>query len=300
MCPKLLEKDENVGKEPISVNLVLTRECNYRCNFCFAKFGNSNLFNYDRILEIPCILKNMGTTKLTVEGGEPFLSFRILYSLLKKAKSCGITTMVISNGSLITFKTLSKIASYLDWIGLIIDSPNEQIEYSLGRGYGNHISHVKRVAKWAHELGIYLKLNAVVTKYNVNDNMVDLFLELKPKRVKFFKYLHIIGINDKFSSELEISKEEFYKFVERHQVLEEYGITIAAESNEDMQGSYVMIFPNGQFFNNNGGRYHYSVHTIFDDPECALRESMWDERKFLMRGGLYNWERKEAYVKGGI
>ncbi len=281
-------------KKAISVNLVLSDRCNYRCKFCFAKFDvNRYVFSQERILEIPRRLSEMGTSKLTIEGGEPFLHPRILKELLKEAKKNGITTMVISNGSLITREFLEEISPHMDWLGLSLDSPNEKTELVLGRGYGNHVEKIIEVAKWCHELGIRLKINAVITRYNVNEDMNEILIRLRPERVKFFQYLHIKGSNDEHSEELKISDEEFEEFVRRHKKLERYGIDVAAERNEDMKGSYLMLMPDGRFFNNNDGRYHFTEHSVFEDPEKAFEEARWDEEKFVKRKGLYDWKGKE-------
>ncbi len=286
--------------EPISVNLVLTDRCNYRCKFCFARFrGDLELFNYDRIYEIPCILRNLGTTKLTIEGGEPFLYPKLLERLLSEAKKCEITTMVITNASLIKREDLIRLASVLDWLGISIDSPSEETEVLLGRGYGNHVSKVLEVAQWAKELGILLKTNTVVTKLNINDNLVPILLKIMPKRAKFFQYLHIPGINDDFSDELKVTEEEFWKFVKRHEVLERSGIQVVGETNEYMQGSYLMMFPDGRFFSNYG-KYEYTTHTIFDNPYAALREARWDIDKFVKRDGIYEWQRVNVKSSGTI
>ena len=298
MCPitSIVKPASNtyssVEGRPVSVNLVLTERCNYHCKFCFGKYKNREFFNYDRILNIPCILKQLGTEKLTIEGGEPFLMPRLLELILEEAKNCGLTTMVISNGSLIKKEQLKRMAPYIDWLGLSIDSPNEETERFLGRGFGNHVAKVKKVAEWAHENEIYLKTNTVVTRYNLNDNLVPLLIELKPKRAKFFQFLHIEGANDEHAEELKITKEEFKEFVEQHRVLEEYGIPIAAETNEYMLGSYLMLFPDGRFFNNNYRRYQHTKHSIFDNSTLALREAMWIPEKFVQRGGIYEWDRK--------
>ena len=303
MCSKNLTKTEKsastglIGSEeraPLSVNIVLSDRCNYRCKFCFARFSeNKRTFSHERILEIPCILVRMGASKITVEGGEPFLFPELLKKFLIEAKRCGLTTMVISNGSLITREFLEEIAPYLDWLGLSVDSPHEETEKKLGRGFGNHVKKALQVAQWCHELGIRLKVNSVITRYNVSDDLVGLILEMRPERVKFFQYLHIKGSNDEFSEELTITEEEFEDFVRRHRILESYGIDIAFEKNEDMRGSYLMLMPDGRFFNNNDGTYHFTEHNIFRAPEIALEEARWDVERFLKRGGLYDWKKEE-------
>lgn len=284
---------DDTPAKPLSVNLVLTHRCNYKCKFCFGKFESEEFFVYDRVLEIPCILKRLGTSKFTIEGGEPFLLPNLLEKLLKRAHECELTTMVISNGSLIRRDFLEGIVSYLDWLGLSIDSPEEETEKLLGRGFGNHVAKIKKIAEWTHELGILLKTNTVVTRYNLNDDLVSLLKELKPVRAKFFQYLSIRGINDEYASELQITEEEFKAFVKRHKILENYGISVVGETNHDMKGSYLMLFPDGRFFNNNDGTYFYTTHTIFENPELAFREARWDYEKFLRRSGKYDWERRK-------
>ena len=303
MCSKIITKTEKsastgvIGSEeraPLSVNIVLSDRCNYRCKFCFARFSeDERTFSHGRILEIPCILARMGTSKITVEGGEPFLFPELLKKFLMESKRCGLTTMVISNGSLITREFLEEIAPYLDWLGLSVDSPHEETEKKLGRGYGNHVKKALQVAKWCHDLDIRLKINSVITRYNVGDDLVDMILSMRPERVKFFQYLHIKGSNDEHSEELTISEKEFEGFVQRHRILESHSIDVAFEKNEDMQGSYLMLMPDGRFFNNNDGRYHFTEHSIFQDPERALEEARWDVEQFLKRGGLYDWKKEE-------
>jgi len=276
------DKDKTV---PISVNLPVTDKCNYRCRFCFAKdcFGDDT-----RILEIPSILADAGTKKISFEGGEPFL-YPKLNDLLKISKKNGLVTSVISNGSLITKDIISETANHLDWLTLSIDSTHEEIEYQLGRGFGNHVDHIKKVAEWANKLDIKLKLNTVVTKLNLDEDLSKLYSSLRPKRVKLFQVLPIYGLNAAEIQDLLITRSKFEDFVARHLHLNKKDITVISETNQDMMGSYIMILRDGRLFNNHNRRYQYSKHTIFEDIGKALEEVEWDARKFEERGGLYEW-----------
>ena len=274
---------------PISVNLPVTNRCNYDCRFCFAVLRDKKTWVDDsRIMEIPNILRDMGTEKITLEGGEPFL-YEKLEDLLKKFKETGMTTSVISNGSLITEKKLERLSEYIDWLTLSIDSTKESVEKELGRGQGNHVEQVITIARKVKDLDIKLKLNTVVTKLNLKDDLTDLFLKLGPERVKMFQVLPIKDVNDSEVRDLEISEIEFRDFVNKHSKIEGSDIKLIGETNKDMICSYLMLLPNGRFFNNKGGEHNVSEHTIFDDPEKALIESQWDEEKFSKRGGNYEW-----------
>ena len=273
------------GSVPISVNIPITGKCNYRCRFCFAE---SYLLDDSRILESPKVLADAGTQKISFEGGEPFL-YPKLGELLKISKEVGLVTSVISNGSLITKEILTKLSQHLDWLTLSIDSPDEGIELKLGRGFGGHVKQVRKVVGWAHDLGVKLKLNVVVTKLNINDDLSDILLELQPERVKLLQVLPIEGVNASKIKDLLITEEEFMSFVERHLHLKDKGISLIHETNDDMTGSYIMVLPDGRLFNNNDHRYQYSKYTIFDDIEKALEEVKWNVGKFEKRGGLYAW-----------
>lgn len=93
------------------------------------------------------------------------------------------------------FRKIISLSPYLDWIALSIDSMDEATEIKLKRGEGEHIFHCKEIAIWAHELGIRLKINSVITSLNFTQDMKNLIFELKPDRWKAFQLLQIEGEN---------------------------------------------------------------------------------------------------------
>ena len=127
-------ENNNSGINPlISVNFHLTRACNYGCEFCYARFPTLHTcLPVKEAKLLITLLHDNGTEKITFVGGEPFL-YRDLGELVQYAKSLGMITMIVTNGSLITQEFLKKYASCIDWIGLSIDSGIETIEKALGR-----------------------------------------------------------------------------------------------------------------------------------------------------------------------
>lgn len=273
---------------PHSVNMPLTRSCNYNCRFCFGHLrGLDKYFDPSRILEIPILLSEVGTEKITLEGGEPFLSPHLL-PLLKVSRRVGLKTCIVTNGSLITKRKLIELKPYLDWIGISIDSKHPEIEKWLGRGKEGHIDQVKRVLRWCHELGIKLKVNTVVTRCSYQEDMIDLIRELNPDIWKVMQVLEVKTENEDQIGDLKITDEQFRKFIELNQDITKYGIEFKPEFNHQMYGSYIMILPSGHFFNNNNGRYQISKDSIFDIGVIqALSEVDWDYGKFRERGGIY-------------
>lgn len=77
------------------------------------------------------------------------------------------------------------------------------------------------------------------------------------------------------------------------EALQGSGITLVAEANEDMIGTYAMLDGQGRFYANAGGRYRHSRPV----PEVGVLEAWSDvalgfsEDRFLGRGGLWSWTR---------
>ena len=282
---------------PISVNLVVTDRCNYSCRFCFGKYRTfCGHIDDSRILELPGLLADAGAQKITFEGGEPLLHPG-LSDLIVEAKGHGLVTGLVTNGYLMTEIYLKELADSLDWLGLSIDSASEQVEIQLGRGFGDHVKRNLQVVDWAHDLNIPLKINSVITKLNYDEDLTELIKRLAPARFKAFQMLRIKGENDLSSKQLEITSKEFGMFVHSHIGLINDGIDFVPETQEDMTGSYIMMLPNGRFFNNIGHIHTYGKDTVFEvGVKKAFKDIHWNVRRFLKRGGLYDWDIKKRDI----
>ena len=119
---------------PISVNYHLYKPCNYQCQFCFATFadieGSLDLGSQHRLL---CRLREAGCEKINFAGGEPTL-YRGLGELLHAARDLGFVTAIITNGARLA-PLLNSHSHDLDWVGLSVDSADEEVQASLGRGH---------------------------------------------------------------------------------------------------------------------------------------------------------------------
>lgn len=229
-------------------------------------------------------LSNIGTEKITFTGGEPLLHPHLGDSLFE-SKRLGLTTMIVSNGSLIKQEFLEKNHTFIDWIGLSLDSSNERTEFSLGRGFGNHVEIIEQKVELIKKFGIKLKINTVVTSSNWFEDMGEIIVKLKPDRWKVFQILKIKGENDIEAERLFITAKQFMSFVRNH-----IGLNPIYEPNELFQGSYLMLDPLGRFFQNSKGHITYSQSILDVKPMEALTEVGWDRLKFLKRGGIYDWK----------
>ena len=293
---------------PIAVNWHLEAYCNYACSFCYAPLTEQRLM--ERLTEEEGIkliqdLSSCGVEKINFVGGEPMLH-RHLDAWIIAAKSCGLTTSIVSNGTKMTEEWLTKMRPYLDWLGLSIDASNDEMHFLMGRGlkgeiksgFSSHLERSKGVWRIAQRLGYGLKLNTVVTSVNTHDDMSELVKILRPHRWKIFRVLRIVGENDGRVEPLLISPNHFedYMTLHRRSLQDFQEINIVAEDNEDMLGTYAMIDPQGRAYTNKNGRYLYSkkscVEVGFSDAWNEV-VSGFSETRFSERGGDWDWKKEE-------
>ena len=274
---------------PVSVNWTVTTKCNYKCRYCFARFpGITTSLSPGQMRRIPSLLRDLGCEKVTFVGGEPTLCPQ-LPELLRLSKSCGLTTMLVTNGTTLIDGFLNDNHEAIDWVALSIDSQYESINQTLGRGWGNHVEQTERCAERIHELGIRLKINTVVTRLTCSEDMSELILSLMPDRWKVFQVLAVRGQNDGSVGELLVSSEDFDCFRRTHHLLTAKGLNTVFENNELMSESYVMLNSLGCFFTNRKGYYEIGPSIFAHETNHAFIDRHWDTVKFVQRGGLYDW-----------
>ena len=288
-----------MSRLPPAVNWHFWPWCNYGCKFCFARFEDiprADRLPKDIALTVPEMLVEAGADKLTFVGGEPTLC-PFLGDLLLAAKDVGLTTCIVSNASGLTEEFLDEWGHLIDWIGLSIDASNDDIHAKIGRGMRGDLarqrSHHLELAKsvWASckARGIRMKLNTVVCKANLHDDMSTLAMELKPERWKIFEVLPVEGQNDGDVDDLLLAEGEFDLWVERHQWVGNEGIQFVPENNELMRGSYAMMDALGRFYTNVDGGHSYGPSILDVGVQQAWEENRFIEERFHKRGGVYAW-----------
>lgn len=278
-----------------AVNYHLRGSCNMRCRFCFARFKTerqeSKEVGWQKSLAVIAEASRAGIAKITFAGGEPLLC-PWLADVLKHSKAFGMTTMVVTNGSLVTDRWLGENARYIDWLALSIDSPVTATNFASGRAVGGirplGATEYRSLAAKIRRHNIRLKVNVTVSRFNVEEDPSSLLLEILPERLKVFQVLPIFGHNDHCFADLGISIKKFSAFVRRLDPLRNF-CQVVVEDNEAMTGSYLMIDPQGRFFSNTGGRYRFSLPVWQVGWATALSEIETSVARFRSRGGFYSW-----------
>lgn len=230
------------------------------------------------------------SAKVTFAGGEPTLSPTFLEDVTY-AKSLGLMTSVVTNGSLLTDQLLGQLKGVLDLLTLSIDSINTESNLEIGRSSRQRVlspvDYLDRI-KTAQGYGIAVKVNTVVNRVNVDEDMAAFICEVNPIRWKLFKVLRIEGENGSCYANWTITDKVFADYVARHQSVEQAGIALIPETNEQMYGTYAFISPDGRFIDDTQGEHRYSQRIVDVGIEQAFSEVTFSMAGFEQRGGVYS------------
>lgn len=277
-----------------TINFHIKKECNMKCRHCFAEFKECQEVDFDRAKQIvEQIAQIKSFKKINFSGGEPTL-FKGIEGLMEYAKSKGLKTSIVTNGSVL-FKNKelrSKIAHATDILALSIDSFDSEINKKIGRVYRNKClsfddiqNTIVSIRKENPEIKI--KINTVVTKTNCNENLYDYIAQINPVRWKIMRMMPIEGEYDNRESQsLTPTDAEFQEFINKNKPTT--GIETIIEDTNAMKGSYIMIAPDGRFFSNTEGKHKYSVKPIYEADISTLLNSLPMSRQaFYDRKGEY-------------
>ena len=284
---------------PLAVNYHVIKACNAHCEFCFANFphmGRRDELSRPDQERLVDMLVDAGFGKINFAGGEPTLVKHLgaLCERVKKRSGGDCAVSIVTNGKRLG-RLIDEAGQWIDWVALSIDSGKDAVNAALGRTRGGvlYAEGILSLGDTLRRRGIGLKLNTVVNRLNVDEDMTAFVRRLAPGRWKLFQVLPVAGENDHGVADLEIRDDEFEAFVERHRSLRRDGIAIVPESNELMTNSYLMISPDGRFFwhepcgGSRGSKYGDRILAVGLD--AALAPARFSADKFRNRGGVFDW-----------
>ena len=290
--------DMIIVSEIPSVNYHLWKACNMRCNHCFATFQDiepqflpKGHLGREGCVQVVEAIAEAGFQKINFAGGEPTLC-PWLPDLIMRVKGLGLTTSVVTNGSRISQQWLESVEGSLDWVALSIDSVNTETLLRTGRttskGPMSELDYL-RVVDLLRQFGIRVKINTVVMRSNLMEDLTDFILEARPERWKLLQVLPVRGQNDGRVDDQVVTTDEFLEYAGKTRRVGRAGVAVVPESNDLITGSYVMVDPAGRFFDNVAGHHTYSRPILEVGVEEALRDVSIALEKFLSRGGSYDW-----------
>ncbi|KAL0969353.1 hypothetical protein UPYG_G00225990 [Umbra pygmaea] len=299
-----LETKRSRTATPSSVNYHFTRQCNYKCGFCFHTAKTSFVLPIEEAKKGLQLLKKSGMEKINFSGGEPFLHERgeFLGKLVKYCKDDLQlpSVSIVSNGSMIRENWFQKYGEYLDILAISCDSFDEDTNQTIGRAQGkkSHVDNLLKVREWCRQYKVAFKINSVINTFNVDEDMTEKITELNPVRWKVFQCLVIDGENAGQDSLREaerfvVSDQQFQDFLERHKSIS----FLVPESNQKMRDSYLILDEYMRFLDCRAGRKDPSKSILDVGVEEAIQFSGFDEKMFLKRGGKYVWSKADMRLE---
>lgn len=281
-----------MNNKPRSINFHLTEKCNMHCEYCFAKYSKdgscSQLLSLSQYFRIIDKIFKEGFSKISFAGGEPLLH-PFLFELIRYAKKQNLTTMLVTNGALLTPGFLKKSSLFLDWVSISVDSLSQKVNAEIGRvyqGVGMTAELYRQKVKLIKKAGIRLKINTVVSSLNYNESFVQFVSDVSPERWKIFQVLPIENANKEKVGRFLINENKFNDFLQENS---DVRCLIVPESNSDMIDSYIMIDPQGRLYSNSQNVLTYSKPLYKFSLRMALQDGGFVLEKYLQRGGEYVW-----------
>ncbi|MGF1709844.1 viperin family antiviral radical SAM protein [Vibrio kagoshimensis] len=279
------------------INYHITEKCNYDCHYCYAKWEKTNELHHN-LNDMKQVLDNLAayflsqnpiqkklkyqSVRLNFAGGEPLLLKQRFFDALDHAIVLGFDVSLITNGHLITDEFIAEHIHKLQLLGISYDSEDSVSQRNIGRGTpsGKNLTstRLKSIFQQIKQLSpnTELKINTVINQYNTEENLSNLIAELQPNK---WKVLRVLPVFEQIKT---ISDQQFERFVERHQSVAQF---MSVENNSSMTNSYLMLSPDGSFFQNgNGDQGYFKSRSLLTTPvEIALAETGFDAEKFALR-----------------
>ncbi|WP_076543075.1 viperin family antiviral radical SAM protein [Shewanella sp. UCD-KL21] len=275
--------------QELVINFHMTEACNYSCGYCYASWEdnvNSSELHHDN-LKVNDLLGQLAahflsenplnqkleyyTVRINFAGGEPLMLGRRFIDALVYAKSLGFNTSIITNGHFLNTHMLHKIAPHIDMLGISFDTGDYLLASSIGRidRTGDWFSPEKLI-ETCHDFRMLnpqgkVKVNTVVNAFNWRENLLGAIEQIQPDK---WKLLRVLPVQDQNCT---ITDEQYYAYVTRHQSLSKF---IVEEDNDAMWQSYLMINPEGCFYQNttSGGGHVQSLPILDVGVEVAFAQ----------------------------
>lgn len=290
------------------INFHMTEACNFRCDYCYATWDTScyskELCRIEGAVEVLIdqlakyfldnnpLKQSMSyrSVRLNFAGGEPMLLGKRFSEALLYAKLKGFRTSIITNASFLDDECLLTLARKIDVLGVSFDTADQIIAGSIGRMdrksswiSAERLVHIASMYRQLNPFGIF-KVNTVVNQYNYHESLVGVMRLINPDK---WKLLRVLPIYEHINP---VSNAQFKGYVERHNAFSHLSVI---EDNSDMQNSYLMINPEGCFYQNGKGQKGYEISDPILDVgvDKAFSQIRFDISTFLSRYG-----REAAYV----
>ena len=186
--------------ESIAINM--TARCNLRCSFCYARDDRAGNTDSEVVAsEIIQFLKDVTPftgkpCSLVMLGGEPFLVAEKTLAVAAKARTQGLTTIVSTNGTLISADIAREARRVRLQVQVSIDGPDAELHEQV-RGKGTFARAMEGVEELTRA-GTYTVISMVCHEGNVDrlEDFFDLARRLGVQEARFIPLKQIGAARD--------------------------------------------------------------------------------------------------------
>lgn len=193
----------------VEVCWVLTTRCNENCKYCY-RFLNIQDVEYEKNEAVLRKLIKDGVKEITWTGGEALL-YKGFTNLLKIAKENNIKSKLITNGTLMANNNdIREICEYLDSLTLSLDSVDDNVNITLGRGK-QHFSNIKTILEFLKDKKLKVTINTVVSKVNIEHlkELGEFISNYNVNAWRIFKFTPLRETAKRNKNDFEITDDEF-------------------------------------------------------------------------------------------
>lgn len=269
----------------IKVNMHLTETCNYRCKYCFAHFAGHAVLSKEQWMKIIDNCADSGMVyEINFAGGEPMI-LPYLTDLAEYVNYRGLSCSLITNASYMTEEWIIKYAGLFRTIGISVDSFIPETVKETGRctvsgeiqSADRYASIIRMIRKYHPQVKI--KVNTVVNALNRREIPADFFRKYSVT-VDRWKLLKMSYFDDGChnNSSLEISDDEYYKFVkanltalevdgfDKNKVIYTTDSNMNVVAERTVSGAYYMIDAGGYLVDDTLNTSYTRVINCIDEP----------------------------------
>ena len=161
------------------VYFLLTSVCNFKCKYCFVENRieqHDNAFMTIEIAEkgLQLLKRNLNNDRVTTiifYGGEPFLNFKIMKYVVKRAKELNLRLeyKIITNGSIVSAEIVDFLKENKIVVGISIDGLEDtNDEMRIDTNNKGTFKKINSTISTFSENGIVFGLSCTISKHNMN------------------------------------------------------------------------------------------------------------------------------------
>jgi len=183
---KLLKPDP----APVSVVFSMTKACPHKCPHCYQRKDEGKDLDLGKLIRTLLEVRDTGVSLFNIEGGEPFIHFDRLLSMLKALDNRS-EIWVNTIGSFVDREKLEALKE-AGLLGLMVSIHSPDAErHNAFIGDDGAFETACRTVKWAKELGLSITINSVLAEDEIRGGGLDRLMRLaKDMNADYVQLIH--------------------------------------------------------------------------------------------------------------